>query len=1020
MSELALELIRKEKEEKTGKLDIGNCGLRELPKELFECTWLEELNLGEFIDYDPIKNRWRKSKNSATKNKLESLPKSFSLLARLKKLSLNTVGIKDSSSLRNLPKLEWLNLCQNHSLDWNQFPEISQLKFLVIGYSSISDISFVEKLSNLYHLDLRSNQISDIRVLEKLPNLSSLNLSINKKIKKNYSVFKKLINLRHLDLRSNGISDIRFLEKLTSLSSLFLNSNGIYDIRVLEKLPSLSSLSLRANHIRDIGVLEKLPDLRHLNLGVNQISDIRVLEKLSNLRHLNLSANDRIKEYSVLEKLPNLSNLDLGSNRISDIHFLEKLPSLSSLSLYNNEISDIRVLEKLPNLNSLDLDSNQIEDIGVLTKLPSLRHLNFGNNQIKDIGSLSKLPNLSSLYLHYNQITNIKLLLSLVKKGIPVELDEYASPNTINLYENPISIPPLEVIKEGNEAIIKFFEDIERQGKDYLYEAKLLIVGEGESGKTTLAWKLKDIEAPMPKKEDDRTRGIDIAPLEIDNIALPEKPFRMNVWDFGGQEIYHATHQFFLTKRSLYLIVNNTRSNLTDFNHWLQLISLFSDNSPVIIVQNEVAGSPTDLDLRGLQQYFTNVLYVRDTDLSKKDERLKKLIRDIHFQIQQLDHVGSELPKQWVAVRQTLKERAKEEPHISDRAFYKICHDNKITDKDAIQRLGGFLHDLGVFLHFQDDPILKRLVILQNSWATKGVYQILDDPQVKSQNGHFSYNDAISIWQNTPFEDMHDELLQLMSEFELCYRIPYQKPAQYVSPQLLPIEKPDYEWNSKRNLIIYYDYDFMPKGLLGRLIVRLYRYIKDINTLAWRTGCVFTYEDTDAQVIETYGNKKIEVRIHGKDCVRLSSIIIKEIDELNDGFKRLRVKKFIPCNCSVCEASDTPNFYEFQKLLYRKEKKRPTIECDQSFELVSIKGLIEGVYEDKNNRDLSIKELIKQDRLKEALLIFEKTNPDKAILLWQQYNRSEKQFSKGIISDENWTMTRQKIIHSLMEFQRVN
>jgi hypothetical protein len=26
--------------------------------------------------------------------------------------------------------------------------------------------------------------------------------------------------------------------------------------------------------------------------------------------------------------------------------------------------------------------------------------------------------------------------------------------------------------------------------------------------------------------------------------------FRVNIWDFGGQQIYHATHQFFLTKRS--------------------------------------------------------------------------------------------------------------------------------------------------------------------------------------------------------------------------------------------------------------------------------------------------------------------------------------------------------------------------------------------------------------------------------------------------------------------------------------
>ncbi|MCB1155727.1 GTPase, partial [bacterium] len=198
----------------------------------------------------------------------------------------------------------------------------------------------------------------------------------------------------------------------------------------------------------------------------------------------------------------------------------------------------------------------------------------------------------------------------------------------------PVETPPLEVVKKGNQAILDSFKDLKEQGIDRLYEAKLLIVGEGESGKTTLAWKLKDIRAAMPKKGDDRTKGIDIQALEVVNIHMLEKPFRINVWDFGGQEIYHATHQFFLTKRSLYVIVNNTRSNLTDFNQWLQTISLFSDNSPVIIVQNQVAGSPVDLDLRGLQAHFSNILFVKDADLSNtEDGRLQKLIQSIELGI---------------------------------------------------------------------------------------------------------------------------------------------------------------------------------------------------------------------------------------------------------------------------------------------------------------------------------------------------------------------------------------------------
>nr|WP_225894080.1 hypothetical protein [Atlanticothrix silvestris] len=63
--------------------------------------------------------------------------------------------------------------------------------------------------------------------------------------------------------------------------------------------------------------------------------------------------------------------------------------------------------------------------------------------------------------------------------------------------------------------------------------------------------------------------------------------FRVNIWDFGGQEIYHQTHQFFLSKRSLYALVADTRKENTDFYWWLNVVELLSDNSPVIIIKNE-------------------------------------------------------------------------------------------------------------------------------------------------------------------------------------------------------------------------------------------------------------------------------------------------------------------------------------------------------------------------------------------------------------------------------------------------
>ena len=59
---------------------------------------------------------------------------------------------------------------------------------------------------------------------------------------------------------------------------------------------------------------------------------------------------------------------------------------------------------------------------------------------------------------------------------------------------------------------------------------------------------------------------------------------RINIWDFGGQEIMHSTHQFFLTKRSLYLLVLNGRQGHEDADaeYWLSLIESFGEDSAVI------------------------------------------------------------------------------------------------------------------------------------------------------------------------------------------------------------------------------------------------------------------------------------------------------------------------------------------------------------------------------------------------------------------------------------------------------
>src|SRR5207253_2744606 len=80
---------------------------------------------------------------------------------------------------------------------------------------------------------------------------------------------------------------------------------------------------------------------------------------------------------------------------------------------------------------------------------------------------------------------------------------------------NPLLSPPIEIAVLGRSLIIRYFEELKQQGTDYLYEAKMLIVGQPRAGKTSLRFKLHNIDAELPEEEG-TTRGIDIQPMEFD------------------------------------------------------------------------------------------------------------------------------------------------------------------------------------------------------------------------------------------------------------------------------------------------------------------------------------------------------------------------------------------------------------------------------------------------------------------------------------------------------------------------
>ncbi|WP_062294873.1 COR domain-containing protein [Nostoc piscinale] len=217
------------------------------------------------------------------------------------------------------------------------------------------------------------------------------------------------------------------------------------------------------------------------------------------------------------------------------------------------------------------------------------------------------------------------------------------------------------------------------------------------------------------------------------------REFRVNIWDFGGQEIYHATHQFFLTKRSLYALVADNRKEDTNFYRWLNVVELLSDSSPVLIVKNEKSDRTREINEPQLKGQFNNLKETLATNLAKNDQRLNNVIKEIKHQITSLPHLGTPLPKTWVKVRETLENDPRN--YISLDEYLNICQQNGFTRHEDKLQLSGYLHDLGVCLHFQDDRILEKTLILKPKWGTDAVYRVLDDPQVINNLGKFTWED---------------------------------------------------------------------------------------------------------------------------------------------------------------------------------------------------------------------------------------------------------------------------------------
>lgn len=597
---------------------------------------------------------------------------------------------------------------------------------------------------------------------------------------------------------------------------------------------------------------------------------------------------------------------------------------------------------RFKNLVSIDLSNdpfcdeenrNKIKSIpDEIANLNNLKRFNISNNELKLVSEkIANLPKLNYLNLNNNKLTDIS-----------EKIANMESLEDLLLEDNPFDLIPPEIVARGIHAIRNFFAELEE--KDYLYEVKLLLVGQGRVGKTCLSKSLIDKNYIL--EDNASTEGINIQRWIVpkEEISLInsdiQRDFKINIWDFGGQEIYHSTHQFFLTKRSIYLLVTESRKEDShdDFYYWLNIIQLLGDNSPVVLVLNKCDQPTKELPFKEYKESFNNLVAFHKISLKTGfEEQLSSFKNDILTFATSLPHIGNPLPKVWVDIRLELDElKVAGKNYISREEYLEICKKHYRKEQSALH-LSDYFHDLGVILHFQDDIYLKNTVFLNHEWLTSAVYKILDDPIVIDKKGRFNYEDISRIWNNSELKNKTSELISLMKnrKFDLCFELPN---GEYLVPRLLPVDEIEHEWKTDmENTKFELRYKFMPKGILTRLIVKLNLDI--LNNYYWRYGVILESEGTRAFIREKYFENKITIELNGNNKREYLFYLRKVISEIHKSYNKIKFSEMIPCNCSYCKVTSNPEFFPFE-LLQRYEMNNITeIRCNNSLEMVKVSNL---------------------------------------------------------------------------------
>lgn len=394
-----------------------------------------------------------------------------------------------------------------------------------------------------------------------------------------------------------------------------------------------------------------------------------------------------------------------------------------------------------------------------------------------------------------------------------------------------------------------------------LNRVRAILIGPGFAGKTSLLRALHG--EPIVEGKEDMTVGIEISESSFDSQTNryqkgqedPNEPI-VHFWDFGGQVMYHATHQFFLRSNCVYVLVLDGRRGSSETDYWLEHVRAFAPSAPVLIVGNKADLGPMDWDQNRLRKKYPNIrphgfYQLACTQLAEPDndyrEEFAKFKRHLRKALDEVGMVQQKFTPQEFAVLDELRRRSPLETFLPKESYEKLCMEQGLRPTESLDPaavLLDMLDKLGVVIHFPNLPRLDEF-LLNPRWLTYGVYQIIDRKQPRvSEAEAFDCLSRAEVADNLGNRLAYPRnrcgfILDAMEQFKVAYRLtPAQGGQRFEIPSLLPTDEPadlDFPESAARAFRFRFE-GLLPPQLLPQLIVA--RHADIDQGKVWRHGAV--------------------------------------------------------------------------------------------------------------------------------------------------------------------------------------